>query len=70
MARKQPVCCLRCGRDTMNKSGYCKGCIGGRSDHKPPSEDDDWVPDVEAWRPWDGDHNGLGQINQAKEQQE
>ena len=25
---KEPVCCLRCGRDTRATSGYCTGCGG------------------------------------------
>jgi predicted amidophosphoribosyltransferase len=29
MSNGELVCCISCGRDTRNKSGYCGQCLGG-----------------------------------------
>jgi len=31
MAKKEIVCCISCGRDTIAKSGFCFRCVGGNS---------------------------------------
>lgn len=50
--RKNPVCCILCGSDTINKSKICVRCFSGESgaSHAAPREDRDFIHGIEITR--------------------